>query len=215
MLVVLPTVGFPQSTNKSQTAWDWILNLPAQKTTALTSNQLDRLLAMAVAQHWNLFDLLDEIQPRLAEHEIRVWVSGDSLRSAALRYRLGGHRVDTLFPLPLLIDLSVGSTATGEPAVVAHLTQPTSGFLELGDFHLSTEYGFQNVEGKALAGAFGVQVKNGFFRWNLDKIVRVPDPRGLGDPNFIAIHLKGFFRPKRWQIDPVSVRPTPLSATHS
>jgi hypothetical protein len=169
--------------------------------------QVQAVLALAVQQHWNLFDLLDEASPWLANHGRTVRVNGDHLRALTAQFDLGDSRIDTMVPVALVVSLTLGRSAEGKAFAEVVLTKAVSGFLELGDFSLDDHYGFRSIEGKTLGDGYGMHVKNGLFGGPIAQIVRVPDPTGGHDPNFIAIHVSGFFKPKRWQIDPVKALP--------
>jgi hypothetical protein len=186
---------------------DVLAGLPAGKPVALTRAQIGGLLTLAVRNSWNVFDLLDETGLYLKAAGKRALLAGDDLRAAAVPFFLGGRRVDTLFPLALVDSVSVGARLGADADIEIKLTQTFSAFLELGDFDLKTTYGFRDVADRVLDSAYGVTVRNGLLRWTLQKVARVPDPTGKGSPNFIAIHLDNFFRPKRWKIEPITVKP--------
>jgi hypothetical protein len=187
---------------------DVLAGLPQGKATRLTQAQIGRLLTVAAQNAWNVFDLLDETGLYLKAAGKRAVLSGDDLRAAAKPFALGGRRVDTLFPLALVDSLAVGARLDTDAEIAIQLSRPFSAFLELGDFDLQTAYGFHEVGDRELGSAYGVTVKNGLLHWTLQKVARVPDPTGKGSPNFIAIHLDNFFKPKRWKIEPITVRPT-------
>ena len=169
----------------------------------LSRRSVGQLLSWAAANGANVFDLLDEAGLYLQSQGLRLTVTGDALRAEAEgKYDLGGPRVDALFPLATLDRLTLGA-ASGQPAVEVFLTQPHSGFLELGNFALKTHYGFWSLGPKSLDGAFGVTVREGWWMFDLAYVARVPDPTGKGSPNFIAIHLKDFPKPKQWWIAPI------------
>ena len=178
--------------------------LPSGKTSTLSQGQISQLLSLAGQHGWNVFDLLNEADLYLKANEKRVVIDGADMRASAKPFNLGGRRVDTLLPLPLLVSLSAGARLGGKNDIEIRLARPFSAFLELGDFDLEQEYGFQTVGDKELGEAYGITVRNGLFHWTLQKVARVPDPTGKGSPNFIAIHLDNFFRPKRWKIDPIT-----------
>ena len=165
-----------------------------------------KLLEWSAAHSANVFDLMDEAGLYLSNQGVRLTVWGNDLRAAvAGHFKLGDARVDALFPLSSLISLTLGARNGHEGEVEVFLTAPHSGFLELGDFALSQHYGFKSLGPKSLTGAFGVRVKEGWLTFDLDQVDRVPDPTGHGSPNFIAIHLKFFPRPKQWLIEPITV----------
>ncbi|NNM67433.1 MAG: hypothetical protein HKM06_05435 [Spirochaetales bacterium] len=167
-----------------------------------------KLLEWSADHTANVFDLMDEAGLYLSNRGVRLTVWGNDLRAAvAGRFKLGDARVDALFPLASLISLTLGARNGHEGEVEVFLTQPHSGFLELGDFSLAQHYGFRSLGPKSLTGAFGVHVKEGWLKFDLDQVDRVPDPTGHGSPNFIAIHLKFFPRPKQWLIEPITVLP--------
>jgi hypothetical protein len=182
---------------------------PASPVQVLSRAQTEAVLSLAARQHWNLFDLMDEGALWLKSQGRRVQIQGDDLRALTAVFDLGDHRIDALVPLAGLVSLSLGTPPAGGADAEVVLAQPVSGFLELGDFSLADHYGFRTIRGKELGDAFGLRVKNGLFTWDIAKIVRVPDPTGHQDPNFIAIHALGFLKPKQWQIDPVRVLPAP------
>jgi len=186
---------------------DVLEGLPPSKTTRLSTAQIGQLLTVAVKKSWNVFDLLDEAGLYLKASGKRALLAGEDLRTAAAPFALGGKRVDTLLPLPLVESVSVGARLDSNADIAIQLSKPFSAFLELGDFDLQTAYGFRDVAGKELGSAYGVTVRNGPFHWTLQKVARVPDPTGKGSPNFIAIHLDNFFQPKRWKIDPITAKP--------
>jgi hypothetical protein len=186
---------------------DVLGRLPQGKTAPLSSDQIGKLLTVAVKKNWNVFDLLDEAGLYLKAAGKRVVLGGEDLRTAAAPFTLGGKRVDTFFPLALVESVSVGARLGADADIAVVLSQPFSAFLELGDFDLQTAYGFRDVAEKQLGSAYGVTVRNGPFHWTLQKVARVPDPTGKGSPNFIAIHLDNFFQPKRWKIDPITAKP--------
>jgi hypothetical protein len=190
--------------------FDPVFGKPVANTWVLPQPQVHALLDLASRQGWNLFDLLDEAGLYLKDRGWRVSVTGDALRAETASFRLGDNRVDTLLPLAVLQEFSVGARLETDAEVDVRLTKAVSGFLELGDFALETRYGFRTIGDKVLEGAFGITVKNGWLTWKLVRIARVPDPRGEGSQNFIAIHLDSLFRPKRWLIDAVRRLPEPL-----
>lgn len=170
----------------------------------LTLAQIEQLLDIGVQNGWNVFDLLNEGIPYLVSQKKRIKLLGTDLRSAAKIYRLGDSRVDAVLPLPKIVEIQIGypvNSQSGAADIV--LSEPHSQFLELGEFTLQTRYGFRQVRGRSLANAYGISVRNGLFSFDMSHIERVPDPTGGNNPNFIAIHLNLFFRPKRWHIDPI------------
>lgn len=171
----------------------------------LTLDQTKSLLDLSRRNSWNAFDLLSELGKNLQTRGLRIEIQGQDLRKAGETYRLGDHRVFAILPLDKLTRISLGYTQNPDkiPALEVWLKETHGSFLELGDFSLQTYYGFRRLEGKALDGSFGATVKNGPLTLNLEKIERVPDPTGGNNPNFIAIHVQMFFRPKRWHIDPI------------
>lgn len=160
-------------------------------------------LDVARAKGYNLFQLLCEAGVEFKGRGLRVAVSGDDLRAAAATVRLGDHRVDALLPVAKVVVVEVGASRGGSPEIDIRLTEAAAGFLELGDFSLKERYGFRTAGPKSLSGGFGAKVKNGPFDFDLSRIEIIPSPLGDGNPNFIAIHLALFPRPKRWHIDPV------------
>lgn len=191
--------------------FDPIFGNLVQGTRTLTAVQVHALLDLAARESWNLFDLLDEVTLYLKPRGLRAEVPGPLLRAETSFFDLGDNRVDTLVPLGVLTGFAVGARNGTDADIEVHLSRAVSGFLELGDFVLDTKYGFRDAGDHVLAGAFGVTVKNGLFTWTLQKIARVPDPTGGASPNFVAIHLNNFFRPKRWLIDPVKRLSAPPS----
>ena len=176
-------------------------------TQVLSRNSIGQLLAWAAAKGANVFDLLDEAGLALQSQGLRLTVRGNDLRAEVDgNYNLGGPRVDALFPLATLDRLTLGG-GDGKPAVEVFLTEPHSGFLELGNFALQTHYGFWTLGPKSLDHAFGVKVSEGWWTFDLAYVARVPDPTGKGSPNFIAIHLKDFPKPKQWWIAPIQRLP--------
>ncbi len=170
----------------------------------LTAVQVNILLQSAVDQGWNIFDLLNEGIPYLISKNIRIRILGNDLRASSLIYRLGDTRVDAVLPLAKIQELQIGKTLTsGQGAADVILTQTHSQYLEIGEFYLETRYGFRTIRGKSLADAYGIKVKSGILTFDMSHIERVPDPTGGINPNFIAIHVHFFFRPKRWHIDPI------------
>jgi len=180
-----------------------ILAVPAGAPTTLNRDQVTQLLKLAAARDWNVFDLLTETALFLKATNRRVVIDGDDLRAAAGGFEMGGVRVDTFLPRPLVVSLAAGARLGADADVEIHLSRPYSAFLELGDFDVGTTYGFRDVSVLELGGAYGVTVRNGLFRWTLQKVARVPDPTGQGSKHFIAIHLNNFFRPKRWKIEAI------------
>lgn len=189
----------------------WAGLAPGAAAQPIDAARVGRLLALAAGRGWNLFDLLNEAGLSLQGRGLRVEVAGADLRAATRTYRMGDVRTDTLLPLAKLRRLTLGAAGPAEAAVVVELTETHSAFLELGDFALATRYGFQALGPRVLDAAFGVTVKVGLLNLPLQAIRRVPDPTGHQDPNFIAIEVQNFFRPKRWHIDPVRTlsAPTP------
>ncbi len=170
----------------------------------LSLSQVEQLLEIGAQKRWNVFDLLNEGIPYLIARQKRVRVLGADLRSAAKIYKLGDTRVDAVLPLPKIVEIQIGyplNAQSGAADIV--LSEPHTQFLELGEFSLQTRYGFRQVRGRSLADAYGIAVRNGLFSFEMSHIERVPDPTGGNNPNFIAIHLHLFFRPKRWHIDPI------------
>lgn len=177
---------------------------PAHKVVALPKSKVVALLTLAARQDWNVFDLLNEAALYLKARDSRIVIGGDDLREAAKGFSMGGSRVDVLLPLNLVVSIAAGAKLDTVNDVEIRISKPFSAFLELGDFDLQTVYGFSDVENRELGSAFGVTVRNGIFRWRLQKVDRVSDPTGGNSPHFIAIHLDNFFRPKRWKIEPIS-----------
>lgn len=166
--------------------------------------QIEELLGIGAANGWNIFDLLNEGIPYLTARRKRIRILGPDLRQAARNFRLGDSRVDAVLPLPKIVEIQIGFPVRSEDgAADVRLAEPHSQFLELGEFTLQTRYGFRQIRGRSLADAYGITVRNGLLSFQMSHIERVPDPTGGDNPNFIAIHLHFFFRPKRWHIDPI------------
>jgi len=154
---------------------------------------------------WNVFQLLCEAGAEFKSRGIRVGVNGDDLRKATVLYRLGDARVDALLPVKKFVRLEIGSSIGGSAEVDIRLSESHADFLELGDFSIIECYGFKTVTSKNMDGGFGAKVKKWPFNFDLARIEIIESPHKDGNPNFIAIHLASFPRPKRWHIDPIKL----------
>lgn len=161
-------------------------------------------LDLAEARGWNPFDLLPRAVNFLKSRGLRARLEGPTLRSLGRTYRLSDGWIDVLLPLSKVRRIELGApTGPGQAELDFYLTGPHEGRFWEGDFALDAHYGFRRVVGLAMTEAFGARYRFGPVPMDLEKIEWTPDPLHEGNVNYVAIHARFFFRPKRWHFDPV------------
>lgn len=210
LAVLMPAssqVAMPTILDQGPVDWSAVLStLPAADAAGIAElpyEGVSAFLEIGRRRAWNVFQLLCEAGSEFKSRGLRVAVNGDDLRKAALVYRLGDARVDALLPVRKFMRLEIGSSIGGTPEVEIRLSEKHADFLELGDFSIVERYGFKTVSPKMLDGGFGAKVRKGPFNLDLARIEIIESPHKDGNPNFIAIHVAAFPRPKRWHIDPI------------
>ena len=141
-----------------------------------TVNDIELILSTAADTSINLFELIDCMYRYLAPNNKRLEISGEILRNARISFGYGGYPVEVLLPIDNIVSVQVGACFTQDQ-------NPRCGFTKLEPLNFLESY--------------GMYIK----KWNITKQVRKIH---LYEPGFGAVYARGFFKPKKWELAPIS-----------
>jgi len=165
-----------------------------------TKEEVESLLKAGYEQGMNLFEILYTAYSYLEKINVRISMKGSILRELESKFSYGNERVYSLIPIGIVDEVQVGPTKEADKHVLDLFFSKTyEKYIEIGTAIYDKHIGFGKIEKNALANCFGMSVKKIGLKKNIDRIV-------LNEKNRIAIYVKKFPIPKRWNIPAVSLK---------
>jgi len=163
-----------------------------------TVNDIELILSTAADTSINLFELIDCMYRYLAPNNKRLEISGEILRNARISFGYGGYPVEVLLPIDNIVSVQVGACFTQDQnPLEMELDAPYSVYIEIATAAYDTRCGFTKLEPLNFLESYGMYIK----KWNITKQVRKIH---LYEPGFGAVYVRGFFKPKKWELAPIS-----------
>ena len=163
-----------------------------------TVNDIELILSTAADTSINLFELIDCMYRYLAPNNKRLEISGEILRNARISFGYGGYPVEVLLPIDNIVSVQVGACFTQDQnPLEMELDAPYSVYIEIATAAYDTRCGFTKLEPLNFLESYGMYIK----KWNITKQVRKIH---LYKPGFGAVYARGFFKPKKWELAPIS-----------
>ncbi len=160
----------------------------------------DNLINLAATLHINVFEMIDCIFRYAEQLNMRILISGTSLRKAQTNYDLGGERVLAILPVTKLKYLETGAIfSPSQKDFDIVLEEGHQSYIEIGTAVYEPHFGFSRMTPNLFDQAYGITVKKLFFSSQLEKLE-------LYSPGKGAIYVKGLSRPKRWNLNVVTIR---------
>ena len=168
--------------------------------TKFTDQDTEKLIALAAKLHINVFELLDCTFRYIEPLHVRISMSGLVLRNLQAKYDLGGDRVLAILPVDKLSYLEIGAVFSSEQSKMdIFLDSVHESFIEIGTAHYEIHCGFKMLSPRTFSLPFGISGKKLFLRAPLEMLE-------LYEPGKGAIYVKGLSRPKRWNLDVITVK---------
>jgi len=165
-----------------------------------SDSDTEKLIALAAKLHINVFELLDCTFRYIQPLNIRISISGITLRNLQSKYDLGGNRVLAILPVDKLKYLEIGAVFTADQNKMdIFLDSIHESYIEIGTAYYETHCGFKMLSPLEFSQPFGISVKKLFLRASLERLE-------LYEPGKGAIYVKGLSRPKRWNLDVITVK---------
>ena len=174
--------------------------MPMRKNSIYYVNDEDIQLILGAAAETsiNLFELIDCMYRYLAMNNKRLEISGEILRNARISFGYGGYPVEVLLPIDNIVSVQVGACFTQDQnPLEMELDAPYSVYIEIATAAYDTRCGFTKLEPLNFLESYGMYIK----KWNITKQVRKIH---LYEPGFGAVYARGFFKPKKWELAPIS-----------
>jgi hypothetical protein len=166
----------------------------------LSEQETLSIIALSSSIGINAFELIDCAYRYLAPRNMRMVLTGASLRKAKSTYDLGGDRIDALLPVERMIRLEAGAVlSSGQQAMDVYLDSKYTSDIEIGTALYEARFGFGKLSSLTFSQPYGVQVKKFFFTGKLERI-------DLYEPSKIAIYADGISKPKKWVIQTIRSR---------
>ena len=158
------------------------------------------LIGLAEREKINVFELIDTMYRYAAPRNIRITIQGEDIRKTQEKYDLGGERILAILAIDTLRYIEFGAILEkGQKAMDAYLEGPRETYIEIGTAHYESQFGFETLSPLLFDNAYGITVQKLFFKAPLEKLE-------LFSPGKGAIHVKNMFRPKRWNLDVVTLK---------
>ncbi len=182
-----------------------IAHIPADTTTEIDEALLRKMLQCAVARGLTLFELFDELIVLLKTGSQRIIIPGDTLRLLNRSYQYGGERMLHLFSAPLIDRVECGASLEMLPQLEIYLYEPPPDYVEVVNWvgktatKIEKHYGCASVELEEYEQCFGMRAVTKIHTGIVTRI-------SLYEETKIAIYIKDFFRPKRWELGRITRR---------
>ncbi len=176
------------------------MNLTSGKNYYCTETDALNLIGLAEQEKINVFELIDTMYRYAAPRNIRFTIQGEHIRKTQEKYDLGGERILAILAIDTLRYIEFGAKLEkGQKAMDAYLEEPRETYIEIGTAFYEAQFGFETISPLLFDNAYGIVVKKFFFKAPLVKVE-------LFSPGKGAIHVKNMFRPKRWNLDVVTLK---------
>lgn len=164
----------------------------------LTEQETGALFQLAASNKINVFELIDCVYRTVSVRNVRVAITGDSLRKLETRFDFGGERILAILPIGKLDYLETGALfESDDKALDIFLVSTHESRMEIGTALYQRRFGFASVAPLVFSAAYGITVKKLFITTTLEKLE-------LYEPGKGAIYVGGMSRPKRWNLDVVT-----------
>jgi len=164
----------------------------------LADAEVEALISLSAQQGINVFELIDCASRYSRTLGARVALTGASLRAVETRYNLGDERVLSILPVEKLLRLETGTNVEdGQKDVDIYLDSEYETFIEIGNAHYNTRFGFSKLSPLLFDGCYGVQVSRFLFSAPLLKLELYAPAKG-------AIYVRGMTRPKGWNLQVIT-----------
>lgn len=172
--------------------------IPAYTIYTIGTEDIEGILSIAADLNINFFELIDCLYRYLEPNNKRLEISGELLRNARVSFGYGGYPVEELLPIERIVRVQVGKCFTKlQRPLEMTLDAPYSVYIEIATASYETECGFTKIEPLTFLESYGMYIK----KWNIVKPVRKIH---LYEPGLGAIYAQGFFKPKRWNLYPIT-----------
>lgn len=180
----------------SLSSQDFLTLVPGKNI--LSTADADRLLSRGMDRNMDFIMVLDELAPLLVREKKRLIIPAPVLGHILKTYELDKWgNLQIFLPLSKLTSLELGAPLEyGDNLLDLTLEKDYSGTSPLGDFFIEKKFGFKSHRTGRFSDAFGVYAVQFYARWSLDYL-------DLYEPLKVALHIKGFFRPKKYDIHPL------------
>ena len=174
----------------------------------VSSDTLRNMYNCAYQHSLSYIELINYATIILQENNIRLKISGDTIRALNTHYKIGGVRTRALFPTQHVVEMEFGAPiiTPASPSLEIYLDTIPKPYAEKVNFvgtisiYLDRYYGFYTAEEGRFFRAFGISAaqtdKKKIKKRTLSRI-------HVYEKNKIAFYIEKFFRPKRWTIGPV------------
>jgi hypothetical protein len=171
------------------------LHLKTSQMHTFSDDEAKQFIALAAKLKINIFELIDCTFRYVSTRNIRVSISGISLRKLQNQYDFGGERVLAIIPIDKLQYIETGAFLSGDQKDLdIYLTSVHQSYIEIGTAEYEPRFGFEAMLPLVYSQAYGITVKKLFFSAPLEKLELYAPGKG-------AIYAKGLSRPKRWNLD--------------
>jgi hypothetical protein len=173
-----------------------------QEVIRIGQAEMVSILEYGIERDLMVFEVFDRLILHLVEAQAVAEISGQTLRKVAETYDLGGDRVEALLPVSEVSSIRLGKTEEVDSGFLdvtltgrhtSTLENERKSLLNEVTINLDEQYGFTEVTAGNFEGGYGAGVKRRLFGVKMDRLE-------IYGTNKIAIHVKGFARPKRWRI---------------
>ena len=202
----LPVFVFSQSRLGAEKAAPYVAefleNMPLESGQLyyFSDTDVDDIIKLAGTIHINIFELLDCTYRYITPRNIRIAISGDSLRKAEKNFDFGGKRILAIFPVDRIMSLQTGAQfSQDQSALDIIIPSKYETYIEIGTAIYETHFGFRIVSPLVFSDSYGVSVKKIFFTAPFDRLELYAPGKG-------AIYVQGLLKPKRWNLDVISKR---------
>ena len=164
------------------------------------TEQADILFEWGVSENIDFFMLLDDLIPLLENTKTRLRLEKPTISYLLNRFDFDKWRNLHLFlPLEKLTAIEIGyKFSHDQNPLDLFLLKNYSGKSPLGDFSIDKHFGFKKHKKLFFLEAFGIYTDQFYTNWSLDFVE-------LYEPRKISLHIKGFFRPKKYDLHPLII----------
>ncbi len=174
------------------------IEIPQNELYLCSDEDVELLIDTAANLSINIFELIDCIYRYLSKNEMRLEIKGSSLKKLMKLYDFGGDRILALMPVPLIEKIYVGHILKPEQKTLQiFLEKKYEKYIEIGTALYEKEFGFNKLTPRIFSDSYGMKVKKFGIKLKIKKI-------DLYEPGKGAVYAKGYFRPKKWWLYPIS-----------
>ncbi|MEL3906127.1 MAG: hypothetical protein P1P65_03715 [Treponema sp.] len=200
LLYLVRSAGFGLGADAAYPALEKVLEqIPIAENTLyiFSDDELNQVLDTSADLVINLFELMDCLYRYLAPRNMRVEISGTSLRNARQIFDYGGHPIELLLPIGKIVKVELGAALDDtQQALDMYLDAPYSVYIDIATALYDTRCGFESVEPHIFSKPYGMHIK----KWVMVKAVRKIH---LYEALQAAAYIEGFYKPKIWHLRPI------------